>query len=136
MKAWREQKKREGHCTVTINPSREESEILRASAIAHGQSMSAHLKTLLMGYLDAEAALPPGRNESIKNRLDGFLAVAKPIGESLNNMARHAHEMHGLGLISVDEVRLHLRRLEDAFQEFYRLVDQDQREQQSQQAGT
>lgn len=112
MKAFRERQKASGHSRVTVNLSREEYERMVAGAKMRGEKLTTHLKTLAIAQLEARYLVPP----NVAERLDSLVAIMRGVGNNLNQLARHSNEMRYF--LDTQEVRLQVKRMEDAVREF------------------
>ena len=112
MQAFRERQKASGHYRATITLSREEYERMAASAQAHGEKITTHLKTQALAHLDNRYLVPPDMLE----RTDALLSILRGIGNNLNQLARYSNEMQYF--LDTQEVRLQLRRLTEAIEVF------------------
>ena len=111
-KLWADKKVR-GEKRISPIFTADEITRLSESATAHGEdSLSAHVKTLVLAKLDDRYMV----TSDIQERLDHLLAIMRGIGNNLNQLARHSNEMHYF--MDTAEVRLQLKRMDDEIRQF------------------
>ena len=112
MQAFRERQKAQGHYRATITLSREEYERMAASAQAHKEKITTHIKTQALAHLDHRYLVPPDMLE----RTDALLSILRGVGNNLNQLARYSNEMRYF--LDTEEVRLQLKRMTEAVEVF------------------
>lgn len=104
----RREERDEGKRRVSVTLSAAEYGRVSRDATLHRTTPTAHLKALAFSALDQQYLVPPDQAE----RLDALIAILRGVGNNLNQLARHANEMRAF--MDTDQVRLQLRRMEDA----------------------
>lgn len=112
MKTYRAEARRSGMRRVSVTLTPAEYARLGDSATKHGERVTSHLKTQALAALDRRYLVPA----DLAERLDSLLSVMRGIGNNLNQLARHSNEMRYF--LDTEDVRLKLRRLEDAVRDF------------------
>ena len=112
MEAFRSRQRMAGVRRVSATFSALEHERISASAKAHGEKITTHLKSLAMAQLDTRYLVPP----DMAARTDALLAVLRGVGNNLNQLARYSNEMRYF--LDTEEVRLQVRRLTEEVQAF------------------
>jgi len=108
----RTEQKARGFRRVSVTLSPDELARFDASAQAHGDKLTTHVKACALGYLNDRYLVPP----DIAERLDGLLSVMRGIGNNLNQLARYSNEMRYF--LDTEEVRLQLKRLDEDIRRF------------------
>ena len=108
----RESAKVAGVRRVSATLSPEEHRQLQASAKAHDERVTTHLKRCALAHLEARYLVPP----DIETRLDDLVAIMRGIRNNLNQLARHSNEMRYF--LDTKEVQLQIRRLEEEILRF------------------
>ncbi len=112
MKTYRADARKAGVRRVSATMNEAEYAQLADSAKQHGERITTHLKSQALANLDRRYLVPPDTNE----RLDTLIAIMRGIGNNLNQLARHSNEMRYF--LDTAEVRLQLKRMEDAVKQF------------------
>lgn len=118
----RTEQKARGFRRVSVTLSSDELARFEASAQAHGEKLTTHVKACAIGYLDDRYLVLP----DIAERLDGLLSVMRGIGNNLNQLARYSNEMRYF--LDTEEVRLQLKRLDEDIRRFVTQPDRSPRE--------
>jgi len=108
----RTEQKARGFRRVSVTLSPDELARFDASAQAHGDKLTTHVKACALGYLNDRYLVPP----DIAERLDGLLSVMPGIGKKQNQLARYSYEMRYF--LDTEEVRLQLKRLDEDIRRF------------------
>lgn len=112
MKAYRADARRAGVRRVSATLSDAEYSQLSQSAGKHQERITTHLKSLALATLDRRYLVPPDTAQ----QLDTLIAIMRGIGNNLNQLARHSNEMRYF--LDTEEVRLQVKRMEEAVRQF------------------
>ena len=112
MESFRTRQRQAGVRRVSVTLTAAEFKRMTQSAQAQGEKLTTHLKTLATAQLETRYLVPP----DVAERLDTAVAILRGIGNNLNQLARHANEMRYF--LDTEEVRLQVKRMEDAVREF------------------
>ena len=107
----RREERGEGKRRVSVTLTATGHGRLVRDASLHRATPTSHLKALALSALEARYLVPPDQAE----RLDTLIAILRGVGNNLNQLARHANEMRAF--MDTDQVRLQLRRMEEAITE-------------------
>lgn len=111
MKEFRERQRDDGFRRVNVTLNAEEFERINVGAKEQGTRITSYLKECAFAHLDTRYIVP----KDLEDRLDTVVGILRGIGNNLNQLARHSNEMHYF--LDTDDVRLKLRRMEDAIRE-------------------
>ncbi|MHB9118316.1 MAG: plasmid mobilization relaxosome protein MobC [Burkholderiales bacterium] len=108
----RELQKARGVHRVSVTLSAAEYERLKRCADEQGERVTTHLKRRAFAHIHTRYLVP----HDIADQLNNLLAVLRGIGNNLNQLARHSNEMRYF--LDTEEVRLHLKRLDEEVRRF------------------
>jgi hypothetical protein len=111
MKEFRERQRDDGFRRVNVTLNAEEFDRLNLAAKEQGIRITSYLKACAFAHLDTRYIVP----KDLEDRLDNLVGILRGIGNNLNQLARHSNEMHYF--LDTEDVRLKVRRMEDAIRE-------------------